>query len=273
MNKNPLLKELSWINQTPQIAHYTSLQGLCGILSTKTIWATHYRFLNDFNELEHGKKYINQIHQQNITKYQNINSQPCLLENPSKLDELWWQQTIATRSNNPEFFITSFSGVKNKSLAVDGLLSQWRGYGKDGGFALIFDSKEITQSYAHFSKTCTKHNEHYGYNCEDCKIHFFSNYFIQAKYEHDFHSFKEEYPEIYENIDSYSKNSIKYLIAAGNYGISPTRYDPHELQILVERNVRAVLFTLLSFKHNAFHEENEIRFACLNLLERESNGY
>jgi hypothetical protein len=35
----------------PELFHYTDLQGLRGILSSNTLWATNYRYLNDRSEL------------------------------------------------------------------------------------------------------------------------------------------------------------------------------------------------------------------------------
>lgn len=33
-----------------KLYHYTNWDGLSGILKTKSLWATHYRFLNDSSE-------------------------------------------------------------------------------------------------------------------------------------------------------------------------------------------------------------------------------
>ena len=33
-----------------KLYHYTTWDGLLGILQTQTLWATHYKFLNDFSE-------------------------------------------------------------------------------------------------------------------------------------------------------------------------------------------------------------------------------
>lgn len=35
----------------PYLYHYTTLEGLKGILETQTLWATHFEFLNDSSEL------------------------------------------------------------------------------------------------------------------------------------------------------------------------------------------------------------------------------
>ncbi len=37
-----------------KIYHYTDLNGLKGITESGSLWATHFSFLNDSNELIHG---------------------------------------------------------------------------------------------------------------------------------------------------------------------------------------------------------------------------
>jgi hypothetical protein len=39
--------------------------------------------------------------------------------------------------------LTSFCGVANSVISESGLLSQWRGYGIDGGYAIVFDTKAL----------------------------------------------------------------------------------------------------------------------------------
>jgi hypothetical protein len=43
-------------SQVPSVplAHYTSASGLTGVLSSKLLWATHIRFLNDSKEFVHA---------------------------------------------------------------------------------------------------------------------------------------------------------------------------------------------------------------------------
>ena len=36
----------------PYLYHYTTFEGLVGILATQTLWATHYKALNDSSEVE-----------------------------------------------------------------------------------------------------------------------------------------------------------------------------------------------------------------------------
>ena len=41
------------ILENGSIYHYTSIQGLKGILESKSLWLTHYKFLNDPNEMRY----------------------------------------------------------------------------------------------------------------------------------------------------------------------------------------------------------------------------
>ena len=34
-----------------KLYHYTTWDGLIGILQTQSLWATHYKFLNDYSEI------------------------------------------------------------------------------------------------------------------------------------------------------------------------------------------------------------------------------
>ena len=54
-------RKSSWIINFPSVAHYTTYPGLMGILQSKQLWATHYKFLNYSSEMEHGAIYINDI--------------------------------------------------------------------------------------------------------------------------------------------------------------------------------------------------------------------
>lgn len=38
------------------VYHYTSLQGLMGILDTGKMWASHVRYMNDPEEITYGRK-------------------------------------------------------------------------------------------------------------------------------------------------------------------------------------------------------------------------
>lgn len=165
------------IDKFPKIAHYTTLGGLEGILSTKKLWATHFRYLNDTSEMQHGKKYLIEVCKK-IGGYDE--------DRLKEVFDRWFH--LSPNKNDPEIFVTSFSGIPcdNPDLESDGLLSQWKGYGRDSGFAIIFDTKELNKSYSNSGKKCKIHigaNQESG--CKECQITVFSHLFAPVLYEHN----------------------------------------------------------------------------------------
>lgn len=102
--------------------HYTSQQGLLGILRSRSIWASSVRFLNDYSEFYHALRHAREI------AWQYFHEQEDYLEYFGFL----LQRSIGNiRPGN--VFVSSFSEKPD-------LLSQWRGYCPEGnGFCLGFD--------------------------------------------------------------------------------------------------------------------------------------
>ena len=147
--------------------HYTTLDGLKGILSSQTLWATHYRCLNDSSEFFHSKSIICQ---------EVLPKVICMIENECKknseakkvaetygginniakieINEIINNIIFEALLNSPGLpqtpFVASFCKAHEDdiSLQENGLLSQWRGYGKDGGYAVIFDMEKIINEFA-----------------------------------------------------------------------------------------------------------------------------
>lgn len=113
------------INLKNSLFHYTDWKGLQGILQTKTLWATHFRYLNDEMEGVFGQE---QFKKDWVTRFPNQDAETVI-------------KTVFN-SDLDDCFVVSFC-KSNKENYEDGLLSQWRGYGKDGGYAIQFDRKKI----------------------------------------------------------------------------------------------------------------------------------
>ncbi len=249
--------EAALTDSFPYVAHYTTYEGLCGILRTQKLWATHYKFLNDSSELSHGRQHIADIFKKNISslpdtdRFFNVNS--------DTLDIIW------NLLSPQEFFITSFCGIpKNDdtyNLGMDGLLSQWRGYGNNKGFAIVFDSKILAESYQRFSKKC---KEHLGTDqepeCKDCSIRFFGYGFNKVLYENDLQmqSTDSDIREMSKIIDDFAKSSMDDI----ENGREQVEVD----SMMMTKFIKAVHFIFFSIKHRAFHQENEIRFFCTNRI-------
>lgn len=106
--------------------HYTTAAGLSGILENKSLWATHTSFMNDEEEI--------------VGFYDRV--LPSILrpvfgnEQVEKLIHI--SKRVLPILNDR--YITSFSTATDPLVRGHGLLSQWRAYGPDGGYAVVFDT-------------------------------------------------------------------------------------------------------------------------------------
>lgn len=140
----------------PELMHYTNAAGLNGILSSQSIWATHASSLNDDEEL---KLFFNQRLPQIIHEVYEIYSRSRQSAIPPKIETFASEFAkdlgrLALDFNQTYLF--SLCAPALKSIRRNGLLSQWRGYGTDGGYAIIFDTRL-------FKKLIKKESDAYHY--------------------------------------------------------------------------------------------------------------
>lgn len=137
-----------------KLYHYTTWDGLKGILQTQSLWATNYKFLNDYSELVlFRNKLVSWIYPVALEGYrQLIAHKPSLKDKIQKkggLDSIVQHDAEVLIDSQydalgTEIYILSFCGEPEKrSIADNGLLSQWRGYGAGGGAALVFDTEKM----------------------------------------------------------------------------------------------------------------------------------
>lgn len=120
--------------RTPErtiIWHYTTPDGLLGILKSGSLWATSIKFLNDAQEYAHGlESLIATVHDQLQGKSSEARSMSDALE--AVLRSQW-------ETMDPSYVV---------SFCRDGdLLSQWRGYSGSGGFAIGFDAAALMERW------------------------------------------------------------------------------------------------------------------------------
>jgi len=114
-----------------QLSHYTTANGLLGIVQSNSLWATNARFLNDFSELKYGADLFREVLEESKTAIQDtLCSEHRLLERVSA------HSMVAEIPSN---FVVCLSENANQ-------LSQWRAYGADGtGYSIGFDANSIRQ--------------------------------------------------------------------------------------------------------------------------------
>ena len=145
----------------PELFHYTNEKGLFGILDTQYLRATHWQHLNDSKELMHFDKELHRIIEGELVQLLNNkalgNSEKQKYLNDHGGIEVFCSDTakiISDELNKPlknndeglfEFYMTSFCTPLGSFHEVKnhGLLSQWRYYGQQGGYALVFDTVQL----------------------------------------------------------------------------------------------------------------------------------
>lgn len=113
--------------------HYTTAQGLLGILRSNALWATDLNYMNDFSELNYAWKLIDT----EWTKIAGSNSKltPPDLENPFRDTILRFTEFIKPSGA----FAVCFCENEDQ-------LSQWRAYAEKGtGYSLGFNKNRLRQ--------------------------------------------------------------------------------------------------------------------------------
>ncbi len=125
--------------------HYTNLQGLLGILSGKSIWASHCEYLNDSSEYRQAIRFAKAF------------SGNIYMEDDYLAAFGWTVRDALEKMQVHDVYVSSFSEKKD-------LLSQWRGYCPQGGGVCIGFDKAAIQGFCdskgyHLSKCIYSHSE------------------------------------------------------------------------------------------------------------------
>jgi Protein of unknown function (DUF2971) len=138
-----------------ELMHYTSAGGLAGIISSGCLWATDATFLNDAQEITHFfdarlsilvksemEKYVHELTSiPKIAREIEIagDIEKVVVDDVKNLVNTLRKATLSI--NQPYLF--SLTGTHNQKIQANGLLSQWRGYGVDGGYSIVFNTTEF----------------------------------------------------------------------------------------------------------------------------------
>jgi Protein of unknown function (DUF2971) len=138
-----------------ELMHYTTAGGLAGIISSGCLWATNATFLNDAQEITHFfdarlsilvksemEKYVHELTSiPKIARQIEIagDIEKVVIKDVNNLVNTLRKATLSI--NQPYLF--SLTGTHDKKIQANGLLSQWRGYGIDGGYSIVFNTKEF----------------------------------------------------------------------------------------------------------------------------------
>ena len=232
-----------------EVFHYTGIGGLTGILESQTLWATHAAFLNDGAEIKAFQARLPEILRPGVARGvdelltrvpanqtlidQHGGRSKAIEELTAGISNSMYKVLLGIREGRPisDPYITSFCKSATEDIAQHGLLSQWRGYGQDGGYALVFD----TAGLEHLLR-----EEH-----EKWRYRLFWGDAVYSSESDD--KIREELGEDMEQLSAAVAESMQ----AG--------WIPEPLEKTYDPLIRCAC----RYKHWGFHEEREVRIVAM----------
>ena len=226
----------------PELYHYTTAIGLKGIIEKQTLWATHCEYLNDSMEI---KYYFSSRFSKILEDLKNQFSG----DDQKTLDHFYavipsgmYDDLLVAAVPH----ITSFCTVEGfgEDVKMDGLLSQWRGYGHDGGYAIVFKTSGLE---------CL-------FEVEKGKWGYDELYLLNVVYStDDLNQIQDEFGKhekvIYSNLLNYSNSIIK---SCKERRSSLDSY-------AIEKMYHSLVECVCRYKHGGFKEEKEVRIVAIPL--------
>jgi hypothetical protein len=124
-----------------RLFHYTDARGLLGILTSRTLWATDFRFLND----EQEATYARELFVSALRELPNPALDPAHVaaEWPAGFEEVFDDYRGMVEQ---DLGSTAFPVYVACFCEAGDLLSQWRGYGADHGYAIEVDTDALERA-------------------------------------------------------------------------------------------------------------------------------
>lgn len=143
-----LLPNYSESVRNDTLFHYTTAQGLIGIFDSQEIWGTAYYCANDEEELSAGHLVLKQAVRERAFQLKKANDARAVLfarrgANIMDYAEGFEDRVVAFAKDALTAYISCFHKPSAAEDFHHGLLSQWRGYGVDGGYALQFSRSKL----------------------------------------------------------------------------------------------------------------------------------
>lgn len=226
---------------TEYLYHYTSLGGLTGIINNNNIWATHTRFLNDYQEVKEGFEYFiknkEKLLDSILAMVDESDIAPKIQEN-IKLRFREFNQFNKIAIEDEPIFITSFTTERDN-------LTHWLSYGsKETSYCLKINKEKL------ISPTCL---------LEDTQQDVLPIEYIDTDIESDYFNqlrsiMYESFMELYD-LNSEPNENIDFLLGRGLFDI-----------------YLHFLFTCSSIKNKKYIDEKENRLIVISPANFSVNG-
>ena len=237
----------------PELFHYTSFTALKAILKTNSLWATKATHLNDSSEMEtiwpRVRRHTVEYFGKEVEKYARRERQLTESKNTrgglakvakSEGEEIvgWMRSRLlasdSTSSITPPFIVsfTTHNGQsdQDKYHREHGMLSQWRGYARTEGIAVVFDKNKLQK----LLKEECKRFDHWPCLLSD------------VAYDFENLEFEDHFPRLSETLKVWTRNFIEPV-------------DDVDIRTLENKVVEELPDVVGRIKHPAFHEERECR--------------
>jgi hypothetical protein len=232
----------------PWLYHYTNAHAFRSIVTGNSLWSTYYENLNDATEFQHMRKPLVQV---SADHFQPViealaDATPAIKEVIDKdgglrraavrvaetmsntLYKVTFEQAEKERMQNS--FVTSFCAHPDNSYeAENGLLSQWRGYARDGGYCLVFNTERL--------ETLME---------EEQSAYLY--WYMGLSQVHYFTGAQSLPPSFFELVEK-SKDVIDAVLRREDFG--------------VEQLFTPFVTSAVSIKHRGFAEEQEVRLVAM----------
>ncbi|WP_417495145.1 DUF2971 domain-containing protein [Maricaulis sp.] len=234
-----------------RVLHFTNGAGFLGIIEGDHLRATHFEYTNDSSEL---RSYLDAISRLSLNSDVEADSDNLIEEKDGKiivtLSQTNWQILQLGIVRNPDQFLnaylTSFCKIQNMYQYYNGLLSQWRGYSNDGGYALEFFKDEIINKLQGLSET-----ESFSFTTD---VKYVDNTKIERELQKSF----------YKTASISQRQSIldKNLFDMGPFNLNDKRsvIGLAGIQVALQ-----VMKSCLQYKNLHFSEENEWRVGSFHM--------
>ncbi len=224
-----------------ELFHYTGASGLTGIITTGTLWTTHVALLNDHEEYRifFDKRLPALLRRAIDVAYANVKDRSDVKRSEKKTGGMQSYKdhmrsrltpTLANRireMNEP--YVLSFCASASARVSAHGLLSQWRGYGRDGGYSIAFDTAGLEALWRREAET----------------VRGMPLFMGNVEYFEDPENDVGTHPETREHTETVVEAFARFFVSDRSEDLE-SLFDPiHQLACLT--------------KHCGFAEENEVR--------------
>lgn len=225
--------------------HYTTGAGLLGILELGRLWCTAPNCTNDESEMTSVNDTLTKIFSGVLRHLRE--------EEDKRLDVFYGRGVDPEQAGYAENYASLIIGVlfshmnpylacfctpADEESARHGLLSQWRGYGTDGGYAIQFDREKLIELISEHNKNTTS-----AFNLSDVSY--------------------DEHSECYTNLLSLKPEFETAFLSHLDYLIHNflSREPFNPLKNFSPEALSALLDALINIKNRHFREEREVRLS------------